>query len=169
LDSDKRKLVERFADASGRLTAWLTLFMVVTTFVIVVLRYGFGTSAIWLQEAVVWMHATVFMVGAAYTLLHEGHVRVDVFYRGMSAHSKAWVDVLGVVLLLLPMCAFLAWKSWDFAITSWTMHEASRESGGLPYPVLPMVKSVLIIMPVTVAAQGVAMLTRSVAVLRRAR
>lgn len=141
--------------------------MVITTFVIVVLRYLFDTPAIWLQESLVWMHACVFMVGAAYTLLHEDHVRVDVFYRGMTARRRAWVDLLGVLLLLLPVCVFLAWKSYGFALTSWAMQEASRESGGLPYPVLPLVKLVLIIMPLTVAAQGVAMMLRSIAVLRR--
>jgi len=143
------------------------LFMVIMTFVIVVLRYLFDVSAIWLQESLIWMHATVFMVGAAYTLLHEGHVRVDVFYRSMTARQQAWVDVLGVLLLLLPVCIFLAWKSYGFALASWAMHEASRESGGLPYPVLPIVKLVLLVMPLMVAAQGVSMLLRSIAVLRR--
>lgn len=167
MDSEDRNLIERFSDLTGRFTAWLTLFMVMTTFGIVVLRYVFATGFIWLQEALVWMHATVFMAGAACTLLHEGHVRVDVFYRNMSPRQRAWVDLLGVLLLLLPVCIFLAWKSYGFAITSWAMHEASRESGGLPYPFLPIVKSVLIIMPVTVAAQGLSMLWRSLVVLRR--
>jgi TRAP-type mannitol/chloroaromatic compound transport system permease small subunit len=167
LDSENRNLIERFSDLSGRFTAWLTLFMVAITFFIVVLRYLFDAGFIWLQEALVWMHATVFMVGAAYTLQHEGHVRVDVFYRDMNARRKAWVDLLGVLLFLLPVCFFLAWKSYDFTMTSWEMHEASRESGGLPYPFLPIVKSVLVIMPLTVAAQGISMLIRSITVLRR--
>ena len=167
MDSEDRNLIERFSDLTGRVTAWLTLVMVVTTFLIVVLRYVFAAGFIWLQEALVWMHATVFMAGAAYTLLHEGHVRVDVFYRDIGPRKQAWVALLGVLLLLLPVCIFLAWKSYGFAITSWSMHEASRESGGLPYPFLPIVKSVLIVMPVTVAAQGLSMLRRSLVVLRR--
>lgn len=146
--------------------AWLTLAMVIVTFVIVVMRYVFDAGLIWLQESVIWMHATVFMVGAAYTLRHEGHVRVDVFYRNMSQRRRAWVDALGVLIFLLPLCAFLALKSLDFATTSWSMHEASRESGGLPYPVLPLVKSVLIIMPVAVGLQGLSLLQRSIACLR---
>lgn len=141
--------------------------MVITIFAIVVLRYLFDTSAIWLQELLIWMHAAVFMVGAAYTLQHEGHVRVDVFYRNMTPRGRAWVDLAGVLLLLLPVCAFLSWKSYGFAMTSWAMHEASRESGGLPYPVLPLVKLILIIMPLTVAAQGISMMMRSIALLRR--
>jgi TRAP-type mannitol/chloroaromatic compound transport system permease small subunit len=166
LSSEKRNLIDRFSDASGKLVAWLTLFMVITTFVIVVMRYVFDAGLIWLQESVIWMHATVFMVGAAYTLRHEEHVRVDVFYRNMSERRRAWVDAIGVLLFLLPLCGFLAVKSFDFALTSWSMHEASRESGGLPYPVLPLVKSVLIIMPAAVGLQGLVLLQRSVACLR---
>ena len=140
--------------------------MVIVTFMIVVMRYVFDAGLIWLQESVIWMHATVFMVGAAYTLRHEEHVRVDVFYRDMSERRRAWVDVIGVLLFLLPLCGFLAVKSFEFAITSWSMHEASRESGGLPYPVLPLVKSVLIFMPVAVGLQGLSLLQRSVSCLR---
>lgn len=140
--------------------------MVLVTFIIVVMRYVFDAGLIWLQEALIWMHATVFMVGAAYTLRHEGHVRVDVFYRKLGKRGQAWVDLLGVLLMLLPVCVFLALKSYDFALTSWAMHEASRESGGLPYPLLPIIKSVLIIMPVTVGLQGVSILLRCLAVLR---
>jgi TRAP-type mannitol/chloroaromatic compound transport system permease small subunit len=166
LSSEKRSLIDRFNEATGNLVAWLTLAMVIVTFVIVVMRYVFDAGLIWLQESVIWMHASVFMVGAAYTLLHEEHVRVDVFYRDMNQRQRAWVDTLGVLLFLLPLCGFLALKSFDFAITSWSMHEASRESGGLPYPILPLVKSVLVIMPVAVGLQGLSLLQRSVACLR---
>lgn len=158
--------IDRFSDATGKLTAWLTLFMVITTVVVVVLRYVFDVGLIWLQESIIWMHATVFMVGAAYTLMHEEHVRVDIFYRDMGPRRKAWIDLLGVLFFLLPLCVFLALKSYDFAWTSWAMHEASRESGGLPYPLLPIVKSVLVIMPLTVGLQGVALMLRSVRCLR---
>jgi TRAP-type mannitol/chloroaromatic compound transport system permease small subunit len=166
LSGEKQNLIDRFSDATGKLFAWLTLSMVIVTFVIVVMRYVFDAGLIWLQESVIWMHATVFMVGAAYTLMHEEHVRVDVFYRNMSEQRRAWVDAIGVLLFLLPLCGFLTVKSFDFAITSWSMHEASRESGGLPYPVLPLVKSVLIIMPVAVGLQGLSLLQRSIACLR---
>jgi len=166
LSSEKQNLIDRFSDASGKLVAWLTLFMVIVTFIIVVMRYVFDAGFIWLQESVIWMHATVFMVGAAYTFRHEKHVRVDVFYRDMSQRRRALVDAIGVLFFLLPLCGFLAVKSFDFALTSWSMHEASRESGGLPYPVLPLVKCVLVIMPVGVGLQGLSLLQRSIACLR---
>ena len=102
-------VLDRISAATGRAAAWLTLFMVIVTFVVVVMRYVFDAGFIWVQESVVWMHAMVFMLGSAYTLRDEEHVRVDVFYRAMSARRRAWVDMVGVVLFLLPVCGFLAW------------------------------------------------------------
>ena len=151
---------------TGRATSWLTLVMVLVTFVVVVLRYVFDIGLIWLQESVIWMHAFVFMVGAAYTLKHEEHVRVDIFYRGMTDKRRAWVDLAGVVLFLLPMCVFIAIKAWDFVEISWRFREASRESGGLPYPFLPLLKCVLVLMPVLVSLQGIALALKSVQTLR---
>jgi TRAP-type mannitol/chloroaromatic compound transport system permease small subunit len=144
----------------------MTLFMVVLTMIIVVMRYVFDAGSIWLQELVIWMHAAVFMVGAAYTLLHEEHVRVDIFYRKMSPRGRALVDLLCVTIFLLPLCGFLAFKSYDFAAASWSIHEVSREPGGLPYPAIPAMKSIVILMPVAVALQGISLLLRSLAALR---
>lgn len=159
-------LLDRLSEFCGRATAWLTVFMVVVTFVIVVMRYVFDAGLIWLQESVTWMHAVVFMVGAAYTLQHEEHVRVDIFYRSVTSRRRAWIDAIGVVVFLLPLCAFLAIKAWDFVAVSWSMKEASRESGGLPYPLLPLLKTVLVIMPVTVGLQGISLLLRSLRAIR---
>ena len=150
-------LLDRISAVTGRVTAWLTLFMVVVTFLVVVMRYLFAAGFIWVQESVVWMHAVVFMLGAAYTLRDEEHVRVDVFYRTMSARKRAWVDIVGVVIFLLPLCVFLAWNSWDFVAQSWSIRESSREPGGLPYPFLPLLKSVILLMPVAVALQGLSL------------
>lgn len=141
--------------------------MVLVTFLVVVMRYVFDAGFIWLQESVVWMHAVVFMAGAAYTLQQEEHVRVDIFYRQMSPRRRAWVDLIGVAVFLLPLCAFLAWKSIDFVTISWQLHEASREPGGLPYPLLPLLKIILLVMPLTVGLQGLAMLSRSIRTLRK--
>ncbi len=151
---------------TGQALAWLTLAMVVVTFVIVLLRYVFDAGLIWMQESVVWMHAVVFMLGAAYTLERDEHVRVDIFYRGMSVRQRAWVDLLGVLVFLLPLCVFLAMKSWDFIAVSWSLHESSRESGGLPYPMVPLLKSVLLLMPITLGLQGIALLLQSVRCIR---
>ena len=159
-------MLDRFSELLGKTSSWLTLFMVLVTFVVVVLRYVFDMGFIWLQESVVWMHAFVFMVGAAYTLQREEHVRVDIFYRNMSLKGRAWIDILGVVLFLFPLCAFLAWAAFDFVAVSWRLEETSRESGGLPYPLIPLLKSILVIMPITVALQGLSLLAGSLKMLR---
>jgi TRAP-type mannitol/chloroaromatic compound transport system permease small subunit len=160
-------LLDRISEITGRLTAWLTLVMTLVTVLVVVQRYAFDTGFIWLQESVTWMHAAVFMLGAAYTLQHEQHVRVDIFYSRMPARRRAWVDALGVVLFLFPLCAFLFGESLAFVTTSWSMHESSRESGGLPYPFVPLMKSVLLVMPVLLALQGLSLLAKSIATIRR--
>ena len=159
-------MLDRFNAWLGKASSWLTLFMVLVTFAVVVMRYVFDVGLIWLQESVVWMHACVFMVGAAYTLQQEEHVRVDIFYRDMSARRRAWVDLLGVVIFLLPLCAFLGWAAFDFVVVSWRLEEASRESGGLPYPLIPLLKTVLVIMPITLSLQGLSLLLKSANTLR---
>jgi len=158
--------LDRISIVAGRITSWLTLVMVIVTVVIVVMRYVFDAGAVWLQESVVWMHAVVFMVGAAYTLQQDDHVRVDIFYRDMSRRRRAWVDLLGTLLFLLPLCVFLGYKSWDFVVVSWHLGESSREPGGMPYPFVPILKSVLLVMPLLLGVQGTALMIRSLQVLR---
>lgn len=159
-------MLDRLSAQLGKASAWLTLLMVLVTVVVVIMRYVFDAGLIWLQESVVWMHAFVFMVGAAYTLQQEEHVRVDIFYRRMSPERRAWVDLIGVVVFLIPLCLFLGFKAWDFVAVSWKLKEASRESGGLPYPLIPMLKSILLVMPLTLGLQGIALLLRSVTTIR---
>jgi len=153
--------LDRFSELTGRLTAWLTLLMVLITFVVVVMRYVFDAGLIWMQESVVWMHAFVFMVGAAYTLQRDEHVRVDIFYREMGDKGRAWVNFLGVLIFLLPLCFFVALQAWGFVAVSWAMGETSRESGGLPYPLLPLLKTVLVLMPAAVGLQGASLALKS--------
>jgi len=159
-------VIDRISTILGKAASWLTLFMVLVTFVVVVMRYVFDAGLIWLQESVTWMHAVVFMVGAAYTLQQEEHVRVDVFYRTMNARHRAWVDATGVIVFVWPLCLLLAWNSYDFVAASWGLKEASRESGGLPYPLVPLLKTVLLVMPVAVALQGASLFMRSLSALR---
>jgi len=163
---EAESLLDRISAVTGKISAWLTLFMVIVTFIVVIMRYVFDAGLIWVQESVVWMHAVVFMLGAAYTLQAEEHVRVDIFYRTMSARRRAWVDIAGVIVFLIPLCAFLAWASFDFVTQSWRLGESSRESGGLPYPFVPLLKTVLLLMPVAVALQGVSLCLKSVQTLR---
>lgn len=159
--------IDRASELTGRAVSWLTLFMVLVTLVIVVLRYAFDEGYIWLQESLVWMHALVFMIGAGYTLKCEEHVRVDVFYRDMSERRQAIVNAVGVIAFLLPLCLFMAYISFDYAARAWAVREISRDAGGLPYPAVPLLKSVLLLMPLAVGLQGVALLLRSLRTLRQ--
>ena len=156
-----REVLERFSELTGSVVAWLTVLMVLGTFVIVVLRYVFDLGWIAMQESITWMHAAVFMLGAAYTLKRDEHVRVDIFYRRMSARRQALVNMTGTAVFLLPMAVFLALSSWDYVTTSWTIREASREAGGLPYPFVPILKSLIPATAVMLILQGIADLIRA--------
>jgi TRAP-type mannitol/chloroaromatic compound transport system permease small subunit len=143
----------------GRAIAWLTLGMVLVTFLVVVARYAFGAGSIALQESVTWMHAAVFMLGAAYTLKHDEHVRVDLFHRGWSARTKAGVEVVGVLLLLVPTAALLLWLGWDYAAAAWRIGEGSREAGGLP--AVYLLKSLVPLGAALLLLQGLAQAARA--------
>lgn len=148
----------------GTAVAWLTAMMVVVTTVMVVSRYLFASGWIWLQETVIWMHALVFMLAAAYTLHRDEQVRVDVFYRGMSPRRKALVNILGTALLLIPTCVFLLLLSWDYVAASWRISEASREAGGLPG--LYLLKTVIPLTAVLLILQGIAQIITEIPRLR---
>ena len=156
--------LERISEISGRFIAWLTLFIVLITFTVVILRYSFDFGSIALQESITYLHAFVFMLGATYTLKHDGHVRVDIFYRQMSSTKKAWVDLLGTLFLLFPVCLFIFISSWDYVLTSWSMNEESSEAGGLAFVYL--LKTTLLVMPVLLLIQGIALVLKNLLLLK---
>lgn len=146
--------INHFIEWLGRMVSWLTLGMVMVLFGIVLLRYFFNTGSIALQESVTYMHALVFMLGAAYTLQHDGHVRVDIFYQRWSPVTKAWINNFGILLFLLPVCITLIAMSWEYVDNAWAVHETSREAGGLGGVFL--LKSVILLMPGLLLLQGLA-------------
>ena len=156
-------LVDRLNERIGRAIAWMTLLMVLITFVVVILRYVYAIGWVWLQESYVWLHGVVFMLGAGYTLLHNGHVRVDIFYRPGSARYKAMVDLFGSLLLLLPLVAVVIFVSYDYVFDSWMRLEASREAGGLP--ALFLLKTVILLFCMLIGLQGLSLGIRSFLVL----
>lgn len=116
---------------SGHVVSWLSLLMVLVTFIVVAMRYVFDTGSIAMQESITYLHASVFLIGAAWTMQQDAHVRVDIFYTNFSEEARAWVDFLGSVFLLLPVMVFITWISWDYISDSWAVLEGSREAGGL--------------------------------------
>lgn len=157
------RFIDTFTDICGRLLAWLLLCMATLTTLVVVMRYGFSIGSIPTQEAVVYMHGCVFLLGAAYALKMGAHVRVDIFYRKFTTRTRAWVNSLGGIVFLLPLCAFILVSSWDYVSESWAMRETSAEPGGIPAVFL--LKTFLPVMAVTLALQGAAEVLRSALVL----
>lgn len=133
--------------------------MVLAMFFIVMMRYVFDWGSIAFQESVTYMHALVLMLGAAYTLKHGGHVRVDIFYRQAPERTQGWVDSFGIIFLLLPTCAFILWVSWDYVAASWSLREASREAGGLP--IVYLLKSLMLLAALLLLLQSVAELSKA--------
>ena len=155
--------IDIFTDRCGRLLAWLVLAMALLTTVVVLLRYGFNTGSIMAQEAVTYMHGCLFMLGAAYALKSGAHVRVDIFYRSFSERGRAWVNSLGGIVFLMPLCAFIGVSSWSYVTESWAILETSPEPGGIPAVFL--LKSLLPLMAVNLFLQGLAETLRSAVVL----
>jgi len=153
------RALEGVSDGVGHLVSWLSLAMVLVTFAVVVLRYAFDLGWIGMQESVTYMHGVLFLAGASYTLRHQGHVRVDIFYRRFSERTRAWIDLLGGLLLLLPVCIFIFYQSWDYVAESWAIHEGSREAGGLEGVFL--LKTMILVMATLLVLQGLASLLRS--------
>ncbi len=146
-------LIDALNRLLGKACAWLTLFLVLGTAIVVVLRYGFGIGAIALQESVMYAHALVFMGAAAWTLQRNGHVRVDIFYQKFGPRRQALVDGFGHLFFLLPVCLFLGWNSWDYVSSAWRTFERSGESGGLRFVYLQ--KTIILVLVFSLGLQAV--------------
>ena len=143
---------EEFIAFIGQSVAWLTLAMAFLTVLVVILRSTFNIGAIALQETIVYFHAAVFLLGSAFTLLTDGHVRVDVFYRRFRPKNKAKVDLFGTLFLLLPTAIFILFYCWQYVMNSWAILEKSQESSGLP--LVFILKSLMLGLPILLFIQG---------------
>ena len=159
--------LDRLVSGIGRVAAWLVLVVVLLQFALVVARYLFGLGSIWLSETVIYAHAAVFMLAAAWTLRAEGHVRVDIFYAEASTRKRALIDLAGAILLLLPFMLVLLWLSVPYAARSWAILEHSQEASGLP--LVFVLRTLIPVFAVLMALQGVAQAIRAATVLTRAR
>ncbi|HEY9035805.1 MAG TPA: TRAP transporter small permease subunit [Pseudomonadales bacterium] len=148
----------------GRTLAWMTLAMVLVMSGVVLMRYGLGRGSILLQDLVTYLYAAVFLLGAAYALRQDAHVRVDILYRRLSPVRQAWINLTGTVIFLLPFCAFVLWISRDYVTVSWRIREAAAEPDAIPTVFL--LKSLIPAMAVTLALQGIAEALRAIMILR---
>ena len=155
--------IDSCTSAVGRGAAWLSLLIVLVQFALVMARYVFSLGSIWLDETVMYAHAGLFLLAAAWTLQTGGHVRVDVFYAEASPRAKAWIDLVGTLVFLLPFAAAVFWLSLPYVRMSWAVMERSPEASGLPFVYL--LKTLIPLFAVLMALQGVAQAARAVSVL----
>jgi TRAP-type mannitol/chloroaromatic compound transport system permease small subunit len=159
--------LERFADAVdavnegiGRALSWLTLGMVLVTFVVVLMRYVFGLGSTILQESVVYMHAIVFMACAGYALVHNGHVRCDIFYGAASPRAKSVIDIIGTVIFLIPTCVLILWVAFPYVVAAWAVLEGSPE-GRMGIPAVFLLKTLIPVFAGLLALQSASLIVRS--------
>lgn len=124
--------IDRINEMVGRVVAWVSFIMVVVVTLDVIMRYLFKTSFVFVQELEWHLFGVLFLMGAGYTLLHDDHVRVDIFYQRLSRKQQAWINLLGTLFFLLPGCYLVISTSWQFLMNSWAVGEGSSDPGGLP-------------------------------------
>jgi len=145
--------IDNMTEITGKAVSWLTLILIINTCAVVILRYFLDAGSIALQEAMTYLHASLFMLAMAFTLKCGGHVRVDVFYSKFTPRTQALVDVLGTLLFLIPVSLLILIFSWDYVSNSWSIREVSTESSGIPY--IYALKSLLIVLPISLILQGI--------------
>lgn len=156
--------LETLSEYTGRLASWLALAMVLLAFGVVLAQKFLNLNLQKSYDLALYFHACLFMFGIAYTLKHDAHVRVDIFYQKFSPKTQAWIDLCGSIVFLLPMCVFLFVNSWRYVLDSWAIHEGSISNSGLE--LIFLLKTVMLIMPVLLALQGIAVALRCILVIR---
>lgn len=154
------ELADGLNEKLGKTISWLALALVLLQLIIVGMRYVFGVGSVMLQEGMVYMHASLFLLGAGYTLRHDDHVRCDIFYRTVSPSRRALIDLTGVVIFLLPMCGVIAWYSWPYVINAWSVLEGSPK-GSLGLPAVFLLKTLILIFAFLLGLQGLCMAFRA--------
>ncbi len=150
--------IDAFNTAVATVLRWFAVAMVLIQFAIVIGRYVFGVNSIWVQESVLYLHATLFMLAAGYTLLVDKHVRVDIFYAKATDATRRRIDIAGHLLLLLPAMGALAWWSWPSVRNSWKILEGPISVGGIEAVFL--LKSLIPLFCLLVSLQSLAILMR---------
>jgi TRAP-type mannitol/chloroaromatic compound transport system permease small subunit len=147
--------IDKSNEAVGRMVSWVTLLLVLVVFIDVVMRYLFKTSFVFVQELEWHLFAFIFLIGAGYTLLHDGHVRVDIIYQRLGIKGRAWINLIGVIFFLIPGCWLVISTSWKFVGNSFSMMEGSPDPGGIPYRFI--VKGTMTVGYLLLLLQGISM------------
>ena len=126
------RLIDQLNEWVGRGVAWVTVGLVLVVFTDVCMRYIFNTSFVFTQELEWHLFAFIFLIGAGYTLLQDGHVRVDIIYQKLGLKGRAWINLIGVIFFLFPGCIMIIVTSLKFVYNSWSIMEGSPDPGGIP-------------------------------------
>lgn len=159
------RFMDKISIRVGHAASWMTLILVLVTMYDVIMRYIFKAGSIWIQESEWHLFAANFMLAASWTLLRNGHVRVDIFYVKFSTKTKAWIDLIGSILFLLPFCILIVYSSIPFVFDSWSMLEGSSDPGGLPARYI--LKSVIPLTFILLALQGISEIIKNAAVITK--
>ena len=147
------QVIDLISEKIGIFTAYLILPMIIITFLVAFMRYMLDVGSIAIQEIIIYLHALVFSVGAAFTLKNDMHVRIDIFYSNYKRDFKKIINILGASLFLIPTCILIFITSWDYVISSILLLESSKEAGGLP--ILYILKSYILLLCITLFFQAI--------------
>jgi TRAP-type mannitol/chloroaromatic compound transport system permease small subunit len=148
----------------GTVVSWLALVTVLVCFATVYTRYALATNYTWLQDTYVWAHAAVIVLGAGYTMVIGGFVRVDILYSRWSPRKRALSDMIQTIVFLVPFMLVCLWAFWIMVSNSFRADEASPNPGGLTNYWL--LKGTLLVFVALVFMQAAAMIARAILVLR---
>ena len=155
--------IERINKKVGEATSWLVLFMTLTAFLVVFLRYFYNIGYVWMQEIYIWMHGMIFLFGSSYSLINDRHVRVDIFYRLINEKKKALINITFSIFFLLPFIFIITKYSIPYVLKSWQGFEKSREAGGIPF--LYLYKTCLIFFCIQLFTKTISLILRCLLVL----
>jgi TRAP-type mannitol/chloroaromatic compound transport system permease small subunit len=158
------RVISRYSILLGKLSALLFILLLLNVFYDVLMRYVFNDVSIGMQELEWHLYAAIFLLGIPYGLATGGHVRVDLFYERLSLKHKAWIDLVGCLVLLIPFSVVVAYYGVGFATEAFKLGETSGDPGGLPYRWI--VKAVIPFAFFSIAISGIGMLLRSINAIR---
>ena len=156
--------LEEFNERVGRFASYFSAALVLIIGLEVVLRYVFGVAIIWVGELKTYFFAIIFLLGAAAAFKHDRHVRVDVFYSRLSERGKAWINLIGGVLLLMPWCVVVWQVAFRYAYHSWLIQESSPQAGGLP--ALYILKFIILLGFMLLTSQALVSIIKSLNIIR---
>jgi len=157
------RAIDSVNELIGKITSWAALGLVLVQFGIVMINFLYSEGIIAVQESLTYMHSLVFLGAAGYTLLHNGHVRVDIFYSKMNEKRKAYINLFGSLFILFPVLIFIGVYALPFVSQSWQILEGSVETSGLH--IVYILKSMILLFVASTFIQGISISLHSILII----